>query len=248
MESIQHWRKPGNFEAIGDQILHVWRVRLQCATRFSTDALFPLDESERTRAQRFSNPTAMRHYVLMRKALRSVLSRYIQLPPDKIRLEYNEAGKPLLPGNAVHFNLSHSEDWGLIAVTKDKPVGVDIEKLNPKRTLHEIASRFFSPAENAALSSLADPNEKTHAFFRCWSRKEAVIKALGEGLSCGLSTFDVSLDENNPRLLDFRRETIDVHAWTLVEVVADPEYAASAAVRGCCQRALGFDIEPKSGS
>jgi 4'-phosphopantetheinyl transferase len=221
--------------------LHVWRIPLAATAQTLDAARALLAPDERVRADRFTVDAPRRRFTFARAALRNVLARYTGQPPREIAFTTGPHGKPALAGDSpFRFNLSHSEDLALLAVTRRTDVGIDLEAIDPRRAADDIAARYFSPAEQAQLGPHADPAARTAAFFRAWSRKEAVIKALGEGLACPLTSFDVSLDPLDARLLALRREHTDPSAWTMLAIEAAPGYAAAAAVIGPCDHAAGF--------
>jgi 4'-phosphopantetheinyl transferase len=199
-----------------------------------------LSDEERERANRFTNEPARNRFVAGRASLRIILSQYLYVTPSSLRFSAGAHGKLALADNALSFNLSHAGDYALIAVALAAPIGVDIEKMSASRNLADIAARFFSPAEQAALTRMEEGG-RIDLFFRIWSRKEAVIKALGEGLACPLASFDVSADDD-ARLLAFRRVGIDAHAWFMMNIDAAPDYCGALAVIGSCKRVTGFAI------
>lgn len=155
-----------------------------------------LDDAERLRASRFRSRALRRKWAVARAALRSILAGYCDCSPHKIKFSKGAFGKPALAGECaktgVTFNLSHSGDMAVIAVANDLQLGVDIELRKTVRDWVNIANRFFSASENSELMSF-QKCRRTDAFFDCWTRKEAIIKATGEGLSARLRDFDVSL-------------------------------------------------------
>lgn len=220
--------------------LHVWRIALDGHDEsMLAIARNLLSTDETTRADRFVVEAPRRRLVLARSAMRTILSRYTATDPRDLKFSTGPHGKPFLADHHIRFNLSHSENFGLLAIARDAEVGVDIEHIDPRRTAGDIAARYFSASEQAELARYAG-RENIAAFFRGWSRKEAVIKALGEGLACPLDSFDVTLDASKPRLLALRREHADVAAWNMVAIDAETNYAAAAAVIGHCEYAAGY--------
>ncbi len=234
MTVLDSWEKLENRPALGEDDAHLWLVRVE---ETMDEACLSVDEQER--AARFQVAVARRRFVAARSALRNVLAYYLDRDASNLSFVTGQHGKLALDDEALAFNLSHAGDYALIAVTKRFPVGVDIEQISPARASADIAARFFSPHEQEQLAALS-AEDRSAAFFRIWSRKEAVIKALGEGLSCPLSTFDVSADEVDARLLDFRREGIEVNDWSMLSIDAAPGYAAALAVIGKIKSARGF--------
>ena len=179
--------------------LWVWSLR-QPANAVARLAQL-LSDDECARAARFLSPQNGDGYIAGRGRLREILADYLALLPSQLVFGYGAAGKPFLDGvrDAPAFNLSHSGDWAVLAVTAARrPIGIDIETIRPLK--EDIAGRFFAASEAAALAALP-PDLQTAAFFRCWTRKEAFIKAKGDGLGYSLQAFEVSLLENEPAVV-----------------------------------------------
>ena len=153
-----------------------------------------LSSDERDRAARFRFEIHRDRYIAARGALRTVLGELAGAPPESIEFVYGEHGKPTLKSGDFQFNVSHSDHRAVIGVTRAAPVGVDVERINPDRANPDIARRFFAEQEIANLERL-HAEEYTNAFFQCWARKEAVLKAVGTGISGGLSSFAVPIGE-----------------------------------------------------
>jgi 4'-phosphopantetheinyl transferase len=191
-------------------------------------ALLSADES--ARAARFAFPHLREAFTLARGALRILLGRAEGAAPEDVRFSYGAKGKPeLTPRSRVQFNASHSADLALIAITLDREIGVDVEQVRPMRDLAGIAARFFSAGETAQLNSLPQ-DQREAAFFRCWTRKEAYIKAIGDGLSVPLDSFAVSLRPGEPaRMIQLGGSAGAAAAWTMHDLVIAREYAAALA-------------------
>lgn len=154
------------------------------------------------------------------------------VPPGRVAFAYGAQGKPRLAGDGVRFNLSHAEDEAVLAVARDRELGIDIERIRPDVECDEIAQRFFSPAETAALMALPS-SARPPAFFAGWTRKEAFIKAKGGGLGIPLADFEVSLDPAGPaRLLRTSWDPDDAGRWWLQALDAPAGFAAALAVEG----------------
>lgn len=151
-----------------------------------------LDEDEQRRADRIIVEPARKSFILSHALLRETLAVYLDIKPKNIHYAYNRFGKPALPNNPMHFNLSHSGDRVLIGLCESAAVGVDIEFHKDIPDYEELAARFFSRAEQAAISALPD-EERLNGFYRVWTRKEAYLKMLGRGVSFGLSKFCVDI-------------------------------------------------------
>lgn len=232
-EELDWERAPAQVRAVREEV-HVWRTscRLSAGEILTLRRLLSVDELER--AGRFHFARDRDHYTVARAVLRVILGRYTGLPPASLRFKYNSFGKPSLDGceGGVRFNLSHSGGLALYAVALGREVGVDVEQLKDEMDCGGVAEQFFSPSEVAALRSLPTEGQK-RAFFDCWTRKEAYIKARGEGLSLPLDSFDVSLAPDEPAaLLCTRDDACEAARWTLRELSPGPGYAAALAVEG----------------
>ena len=184
-----------------------------------------LTPAERQRAQRFRFAEHRRQFMVCRGTLREVLAGYTNEDPSGLRFAYGAHGKPYLPGSDVRFNLSHSGEWAVLAVARGREVGIDIERIDAGFAQEQIPERFFSPREVAELRALPRC-EQTAAFFRCWSRKEAYIKARGLGLALALDSFDVSLRPDEPPAL------LRGGDWSIEHLEAPAGYAAAIVAEG----------------
>jgi 4'-phosphopantetheinyl transferase len=190
-----------------------------------------LDDEERARAIRFVRPPDRHRFVSAHAALRLFLARCLDIGPAAVRYQYGPHGKPRLgPGlPPLEFNLSHSRGLGVLAAARDRSVGVDVEFVHDLPDATSLADEHFSEVERAALRALPRV-EQRDAFFRCWTRKEAVIKATGEGLSRALGSFDVDLAPGSTSALSrFDGRSGDAAGWSLRELIAPTGYAAAGA-------------------
>lgn len=220
--------------ALGGDDVHVWHVSLDTSPLRLSSLWAVLDEAEKARAERFHFARDRVRFVAARGTLRVILGRYLDRDPARIALVYGVQGKPVLDPSAgdarASFNVSHSADLALVAVCLGRQIGVDLERIRPDIAAEDIARRFFSPRENAALSALP-PEHRVAAFFNCWTRKEAFVKALGEGLALPLDHFDVSLSPGEPAaLLRTAPDPSEAQRWYLAALDAGPDYAAALAV------------------
>ncbi|MCJ2116107.1 4'-phosphopantetheinyl transferase superfamily protein [Methylobacterium sp. J-001] len=184
-----------------------------------------LDASERERAVRFLRPADRARYQASHAALRLILGEALGLAAGDIRLEVSAAGKPALADGILDFNLSHSGGRALVGLARGAAIGVDVEEMRPIPDALRIAGAHFAPDEAAALSALP-PHAVSAAFFGLWTRKEAVVKALGTGLSLPLDRFSVSVPPTSARLL----RMADGGTFTLADINAGAGYAATVAV------------------
>lgn len=198
-----------------------------------------LTPDEKLRAERFHFKHDRERWVAARAGLRTVLGGYIGRPPRALRFGYGPRGKPALIGEPgeldLRFNLSHSETRALIALAAGRELGVDVEAIRADRDVDAIAARVFSSLELAMLAALP-PELRIHGFYNAWTRKEAYIKARGEGLWLELQSFDVTLAPKVPaRLLNTRPDPQEAARWTLYDVDAGEGFAAAVAIEGPCR-------------
>jgi 4'-phosphopantetheinyl transferase len=210
----------------------VWRIWLDLPPASVKHLKSTLSADESQRAARFRFATDRDRYIVAHGSLRNILSEYLGPEPNQLQFSANEHGKPALEDHILDFNLSHSGDYALVAVTGGSKVGVDVELIRSDMEYEKIAERFFSPNEVIELRALPS-EQKVRGFFNCWTRKEAYIKAHGLGLSLPLGSFDVSLTPNEPALLRATRPNPEEAArWTLVSLDVSSGYAGALAAEG----------------
>ncbi|HEY7308591.1 MAG TPA: 4'-phosphopantetheinyl transferase superfamily protein [Gemmataceae bacterium] len=213
--------------------IHVWRIALELRDATLAQMRETLAEDERQRADRFHFEKDRRHFIAGRGALRAILSRYLGRHAQDVRFAYTNYGKPYLAEETVlRFNLAHSHGLALLAVTHGREIGVDLELIRDNLEGEQLAERFFSPREVDALRTLA-PELRREAFFHCWTRKEAYIKAIGKGLSMALDQFDVSLRPGEPAaLLATHHDPKEAWRWSMRSLVPNEGYVGALAVEG----------------
>ena len=195
-----------------------------------------LSSDEQMRAERFRFDREWRRFIVGRGTLRIILGRYLNLSPEEVEFEYRPNGKPVLSAGLLHttlcFNLSHSGEMLLLAVTYDRAVGVDIESINLDLDVETLAERFFSPAERAELQA-RPADRRLASFFSGWTRKEAYLKARGEGLTYPLDQFSVSMDCDQPaKLLDVKDDPRELSRWSFHTLAPAPGYIGALVVEG----------------
>lgn len=223
----------------------LWHIDL-LALRTHRDYYYALlSADERARAARLKVERKRDEYVIVRGALRTCLAGVMQCAVDAIEFVFGAHGKPALaptPGQWVHFNVSHSHDRALLAISPTFELGVDVEKIRCDIDVLTLAQRFFSPLERQTLAGLPVGQHRA-SFFTCWARKEAVIKCDGRGVSIGLDNFDVSLRPGEPaRLLRTQWNAEDALRWSLHGVDVDRSYRAALAVRARTFRVHTFSL------
>jgi 4'-phosphopantetheinyl transferase len=234
MTSQLAWCRPPRSLTLAENEVHVWRAALDLDSAGLERAQATLSPDERDRAARFYFPSGQRHFIAARGILRAILARYLDREPAQFEFGYGPAGKPeLAPGEAegLHFNLSHAQGLALYAIARYRQVGVDLERVRAGYAWEEIAARFFAPGEVTALRSVPAALQ-CEAFFNGWTRKEAFVKAWGQGLSLPLDQFEVSLVPGQPaRLLHVAGDPEEATRWSIRELEPAPGYAAAVAVR-----------------
>jgi 4'-phosphopantetheinyl transferase len=230
------WLPPTHHLRLSNDEVHVWRVSLDLPAPHVQSLQQTLAPDELDRTERFHFQIHRQRFIVTRGLLRVILGRYLNIEPNQLHFSYSDYGKPaLIPPpaqEALNFNVSHSHELALYAITRNRHIGIDVEYVHPISEIERIAERFFSAQENAVLRTLPQ-TEKLNAFFKCWTRKEAYIKAKGEGLSAPLDQFDVSLAPGEPaRLLNVRGDPQEVSRWSLQELIPGPGYVAALAVEG----------------
>jgi len=233
---VPPWRPPPEILVLRCDEVHVWRATLDQTPSQIESFRHYLAADEPARAERFYFQRDREHFIVARGMLRAILGGYLNRAPESLSLCYSSHGKPALAGesggDAIRFNLSHSHGIALYAVTRGREVGIDVERIRFNLAVAEIAERFFSRREVAMLRTLPT-EEQREAFFRCWTRKEACLKARGEGLSLPLDQIDVSLAPVEPDAEPgTQRDSSEASRWSLQELGPAPGYVAALAVEG----------------
>lgn len=222
--------------------VEVWTVSLEALAPGIEQWHTLLGEDEKKRAARIRIERARRQFIIARGVLRELLANYLRRQAREIMFTYGPHGKPLLPTTEnpkeLHFSLSHSHGLAVFAFTERRELGVDVERVRDKVPCEALARRYFSPRETAELMSLP-PVQRRRAFFHCWTRKEAFIKAKGMGLALPLNQFEVVLAPNVPAALRYTAwDPSEASQWRLVDLRVHDDYAAALAVRAPCVRVV----------
>jgi 4'-phosphopantetheinyl transferase len=224
------WEAVGAPPPLDEGEVHVWALELDAPPPPGHAGWLAPDE--RRRADRFHFERDRRRFVAARTLLRELAGGYLGIAPHELRFAYGPTGKPALAACGLGFNLSHSDELALFAFARGRELGIDVERERELPDAGEIASRYFSPAERGAWARLPH-EERPRAFFRCWVRKEAFIKATGDGLSRPLDSFDVTLAPGEPaRLLRLAEEPDAAERYWLEELAPAAGFAAALAVKG----------------
>jgi 4'-phosphopantetheinyl transferase len=213
--------------------VHLWQAALDVPPARADRLAGGLAPDERQRADAFHFERDRVHFIAARAFLREVLGRYLGRPAPAVQFRYSPSGKPEVEADSpLQFNLSHSGGLALLAVAQGRAVGMDVERLRPDFAGEPLARRFFAPGEVAALLALPEYMQ-LQAFYRCWTRKEAYLKARGDGLSFPLDQFEVTLTPGEPaRLLRVQGDEGEATRWHLEHLEVGADYVATLAVAG----------------
>jgi 4'-phosphopantetheinyl transferase len=217
------WQQVSTLPALPANTIHVWRMR--SADRLAKDDyLCCLQPDERERAGRLRFAADQQQSIASRSTLRLLLRHYVSAEhPRDIRISYGGQGKPYLANSDLRFNLSHTRDLALFAFAREIDLGIDVENAQVSGDLDAVAEQNFAPAEHDALRAMSQ-NERIRAFYRCWTRKEALLKAEGSGLFRALDTFTVSLLAGEPASV-----LAGPAGWDLRDIDVAPHAAAAIA-------------------
>jgi 4'-phosphopantetheinyl transferase len=223
------WKKPPAIVTAAASEVHVWATR---ADEFKVAAVWGnLSRAEQDRASQFRSDAARTEFIVARGALRSIASKYLGVSPQAVRLTNGQHGKPeLVPnhGGKVRFNISHSQGLILQAFSH-REVGVDVEFIWPDVSLTDVSATMFSAAEILFLSQ-SSPSEQRRDFFRCWTRKEAFVKALGEGLSDRIRRVEIVSFHGD--LVPFISGTPAGSQWSITDLEVGSAFVAAVAIAG----------------
>ena len=201
----------------------VWSVILDAPAKVVEQLRELLNDEEIARADRFVTATLRGRFIVGRAALRTLLGRYLDRHPASIEFVYSARGKPSVWG--IDFNLSHSDGLAVYAFAQGCEIGIDVERIRASDDLLDVARRFFAPREYAELAAL-EPSQQTDAFFRCWTRKEAFLKATGEGIAAALDRFEVTLLDTDPPALRWIDGDV-AERWSVHHIAPAKGYAGA---------------------
>jgi 4'-phosphopantetheinyl transferase len=229
-------RSPAAGLELAPGAIHVWSVRLDPSPAEVERLGRSLAADEWERANRFRFEKHRRQYVVGRGALRLLLAAYLGIRAEEVPFIYGPRGKPFLApslaGAGLQFNLSNSDELALVGFVLGREIGVDVEFLRQMSDCEQIAERFFSDSERRVLRQIPFP-AKQEAFFNCWTRKEAYLKAVGEGLAAPLDSFDVTLAPGEPpRMLTLEGDAERAARWSLHHLRPAEDYIGAVAIEG----------------
>jgi 4'-phosphopantetheinyl transferase len=239
-----NWPEPNDWVVLAADDVHVWTVPLNAPGAWLAALTARLTDEERLRADRFMREDVRRRFIVARAGLRTVLGRYLAMPPEEVPIAVGSHGKPqfgnLAEANDLQFNLSHSGELALMAVTRGCDVGVDVEQVRPIEHWQEIAARYFHAAEVAAIGAAAEP-ERVVSFLRCWTQKEAVLKSLGVGLGHSLHSFAVGVNDDVGQWVELKALAASMSRRYWLQSMA-PTAGYVAAIATAMQRRIKMGI------
>lgn len=225
---LAHWQLPPSELSLGPKTVHIWRSSLILTEPQRQHFWQTLSVDERSRAERFHFPQHRQRAIAARGTLRELLGRYLGQDPAELQFDYTPHGKPVLVLTSndlpLEFNLSHAEDVMLCAITLESPVGIDLEQIHPVSDLARLTERFFAPSEHERIQTLPIDDQSV-AFFQYWTVKEAVLKAIAQGLG-GLETLELTFIQDQPRLL---RAPEGENSWDVHSFVPEPGFMGAIA-------------------
>lgn len=230
---------PAPKDALPGGEVHVWIANVNVPAPLAARLEDTLSHDERSQAGRFVFEHHRRRYSAAHGILRDILARYVAKEPREIVFSLNAFGKPFLPegdeNRRLFFNMSHAGDLVVVALARDRLIGVDVEFIRPVPEIDAIAEYNFAPQERALIVN-SSASDREPLFFTCWTRKEAYIKAVGKGLSLPLDSFDVSVPPGaSGRSIEPTKDSPGVAGWWLSDLIVPPGYKGAVVVED------GFD-------
>jgi 4'-phosphopantetheinyl transferase len=225
------WNLPPAQLSVPSGEIHIWRASLNVSSSDVHDFARMLSTDELQRAKRFRFEYDQRRFTVGRGMLRTILGRYLGTEPEQLKFQYDLNGKPLIaqPANNLEFNLSHSQELMVCAVTCQQRVGIDLEHVRSIADLEGLTQRFFAPQEHLAIQRLPI-EQRSPLFFQYWTCKEALLKVTGEGLA-DLSKIEVAIVDNRAQVLQWTGKTESVQQWLLHLFSPAPNFVATLAMR-----------------
>jgi 4'-phosphopantetheinyl transferase len=230
------WRRAVPANLISSNEVHVWRAFIHKTNIQSETLLETLSSDELSRAKQYHFEKDQRRFIITRVLLRNILGHYLRAKPSELRFQYTSHGKPALTTDNVRdslrFNLSHSGEIALYAITRNRKIGIDVEHIRDNFDVRQIAQRFFSPEEIKSLDNIQE-QKKPEVFFQYWTRKEAFIKATGKGVSFPMEQCDItSINGNVLSPVTLVGNNSEVPCWFAQDIFPGQGYVAAIAVEG----------------
>lgn len=218
--------------ALNERELHLWRAELDLTDEDLAPLIRVLSPDELDRAAQFHFTRDRRRFMAGRGLLRSIIAGYLHRPAHEISFDYGVCGKPALTTADLQFNLAHSGGLAIIGLTRSGRLGVDVERIRPLGDMMQLVNSFFSPRERQEIATLPAEDQQL-GFFTCWTRKEAYLKAMGDGLASPLDQFDMPVVPSEPpRLLHVDVATNEAASWSLWDAPLEVGYVGTVAFAG----------------
>jgi 4'-phosphopantetheinyl transferase len=242
------WLPPPASLSLESQDIHLWCASLEQSAATLQKLARSLSDDEQERASRFRFPAHQQRFIAGRGILRTILGQYLAVAPAKFQFDYAAHGKPSLQRSVgepeLQFNLSHSQDLAVYAIARHHPVGIDLEFLRPVADMQRLAQRFFSAQEYAAIQAFPSDRQQA-AFFQYWTGKEALLKAIGQGLT-QLEAVELLCSDVGATVLRLGETTGRLENWSVQWFVPAPEYMAAIAVESPHLRILFWQWQDAS--
>jgi 4'-phosphopantetheinyl transferase len=240
-------RPHGASADLGESDIHVWRSRLEIPRGDLGKLERTLTAGERERITSRASEVDRRRATVSRGLLRNILAGYVERPAAELAFTYGPAGKPEMSaagrGEPLHFNSTHSGDVLLVAVGRVPSLGIDVERIRPVARFERVARRAFSEEERRRIDALR-LEERNEAFITCWTRKEACVKAIGEGVWSAFGRFEVSLERGaSASVLTVDGDSAAAAEWSLYHIEPAEGYVGALAVRGLGWRVSGGTLD-----
>ena len=229
-----------------DKEIHIWFIPIDNFLNDVEKLTGFLSKEEVLKSGKFYSENDSNKFIILRAILRKILGTYLDTDPQSIRFKNNPFGKPFIHPDSdddkIKFNLSHSGNYGVYAFSRDSETGIDIEKERPVGDMNAMAKRFFSTKEVDVLMSLPQ-EEQMNAFFKCWTMKEAYVKACGKGFSVPLDKFAIDFNSDSPQLLNVDWEPEEITKWAIYNINTPPGYVTSLVAEGNNHNIIYRDAE-----
>jgi 4'-phosphopantetheinyl transferase len=226
-----------------DGAVQIWRILLPCSSRMMEQFKKNLSDDELIRLEKFHFNLDQERWIASRGGLRKILGDYLKMPPKIIHFDYTDFGKPYLKGSQLRFNVAHTIDYIVYAIVENDDIGVDIEQFNDQIDFITIAQNFFSENECQQLFSLS-PQKRPLAFYRCWTIKEAILKAMGLGLHIPLDQLELDfVSSDHFQLRRFWGVVPKAPLWKLEALPCGDRYIASFATKKNYNKVYLWDLE-----
>lgn len=237
---MNNWKHPSQLSELKSNDVHVWLFHLNCTPPYIKRFLPFLDDAERDRSERFVHFVHRKRFIVSHGFMRSVLALYLKTPAESLIFSKGEHGKPFLADHAhLHFNLSHSADIAMLAVSLHE-VGMDVEYADRKNEWQKIVQRFYTHHEQSAIATLPEATQR-EAFFQVWARKESVMKVTGQGLYLNPSQFTVSVPPQHAALMSMPDQQDNaIHLQDIILPDFAHQYCACVAVNTQPDNVLTF--------